>query len=142
MLVPLPFCQSRLSIIILVSPIIILVSPIIILVSLHNHSRLSNNHSQSTTKMPSWTDIAGFCFAALGVVLSSLYLWAVIFPKGMISERLHPPSIDPEEARLLRSILVAVEYIAQHGQNVPRGQPNPFEDIELVTTARHSPRRR
>ena len=92
--------------------------------------------------MTFWTDVAGFCFTALVVPLTLLHLWAFIYPKGKIGERLHPPSIDrKEKIRMLRQTL-AMEQIALQGQRVPPGQLNPFEGVELVTTVRRSPRRR
>ena len=90
--------------------------------------------------MPSWTYLAGFCFAAFVVPLTLLHLWAFVFPHGNISERLHPPSIGLEERRRRLREVQALEQIAMQAQRVPPGQPNPFEDVELVTTVRRRPR--
>jgi hypothetical protein len=90
--------------------------------------------------MTFWTDVAGFCFAALVVPLTLLHLWALIYPSGRIGKRLHPPSIDEEGGRLVFRRLESLEKIALQGQHVPPA--NPFEDVELVTTVRHRPRRR
>jgi hypothetical protein len=92
--------------------------------------------------MALWTDVAGFCFAALTVLYTLLQFWAFFYPRGKISEHLHPPSIDPEEKILILRRIYALEQIMLQGQRVPPGQPNPFEDVELVTTVRRSPRRR
>lgn len=80
MLVPLPFCQSRLSTIIL-----------------------------NQLQMSSWTDVAGFCFAALAIPLTLLHLWAFIYPGGKISERLHHPSTELEDKTLTFQRLRALE---------------------------------
>jgi hypothetical protein len=92
--------------------------------------------------MPSWTEVAGFCFAALVVPVILLHLWALIYPNGKIGERLHPPSIDSEERGFILRRIWSLEEIALQGQRVPPCQLNPFEDAELVTTVRRSPRRR
>jgi hypothetical protein len=91
--------------------------------------------------MPFWTDVAGFCFAALVAPLILLHLWAFINPDGKISKRLHPPNTSPEEMTTIHQHIRALERIALQGPPVPPAQPDPFEDVELVTTVRRRRRR-
>jgi hypothetical protein len=90
--------------------------------------------------MPSWTDVAGFCFAVLVAPLILLHLWAFMNPDGNISKRLHPSHTDQNEMRYLRRQFVSQEELRRGSQRAP--QCHPFEDVELVTTVRRGPRRR
>ncbi len=94
--------------------------------------------------MPFWTDVAGFCFATIVTPLLLLHLWAFIYPNGKVSKRLHSPSDSRYRAEDREFILYRfrrLEGQILQGQRVPP-QPDPFEDVELVTTMRRSPRRR
>jgi hypothetical protein len=94
--------------------------------------------------MSFWIDLIGFIFATLVAPLTILHLWAFIWPEGKISKRLHPPHpllpplpnindiqqvVQGEVNRLLEGLR-------------PSPQPDPLEDLQLVTTVRRSPRRR
>jgi hypothetical protein len=98
--------------------------------------------------MSLWIDIACFCFVVLGapptILLTILHLWAFIWPDGKISKRLHPsppPSFTDEDREFLTKLASGeVNRIIRELRLPP--QPDPIEDLELVTTVRRSPRRR
>jgi hypothetical protein len=88
--------------------------------------------------MPFWTDIAGFCLAALVAILTFLHIWAFCWPHGEISKRLHPSFPDKAKKAFFADQLEALQVLINQGQ---RPQPDPVVDVELVTTVRRSPRR-
>ena len=99
----------------------------------------------------SW-ETAGFILALLGLIfgvpLTFLHIWAFLFGPILrlvsVSTLLLPSpfSINPWELKLLEQRVAALETLVLQGQWPPPIQPDPFEDLELVTTVRRSPRRR
>lgn len=92
-----------------------------------------------TVIMPSWTDYVGF---GIGLFVA-LHLIAFIRPHGWVSRRLHPSfpaDPHPEERKILFRQMLALEELVKL-EKARQLQPNPLEDVELVTTVRRSPRR-
>jgi hypothetical protein len=101
--------------------------------------------------MSLWIDIACFCIVVLGAPLTILHLWAFIWPDGKISKRLHPsplpPSPPPPSSITDNDREFLTELASEEANRIiqelrPPPQPDPLEDLELVTTVRRSPRRR
>lgn len=87
--------------------------------------------------MSFWIDLVSFIFATPVALLAILHLWAFIWPRGKISERLHPhPPYPPSINDIRGEINRLLEGLR------PPPQPDPLEDPQLVTTVRRRPRRR